>query len=361
MKTGITIQEMASEVARQSSAKADYGVDTRFLEMEANGAGIAMRILEKEGSDFIEPLDVNPIAHRQIGTHVNIPAKYYDRMLDTYPELLAMNVNAWFKHEPAQRMLRTLDGTARAFLSSSYRRIDNLEILKTVLPILDEIKDAQFKSCQITDSRMYIKVINPRLQAEVSVGDIVQAGVMITNSEVGHGSFSVQPLILRLVCMNGMVVNNAKTRRIHRGSENSVDDNYLLYSDETLAAEDHAFMLKIQDTVKAAVDEARFSQVVGMMRSASEARMTTTDVPAVVKLASRDFKLSENEESGILNRLIEEHNFTLYGLANAVTRHSQDIESYDRATELESIGFDILTMDRQHWNRLNRTAIQATA
>lgn len=35
---------------------------------------------------------------------------------------------------------------------------------------------------------------------------------------------------------------------------------------------------------------------------------------------------------------------TLYGLANAVTRFSQDVESYDRATKLEEIGYKVLTM-----------------
>lgn len=46
--------------------------------------------------------------------------------MDEAPELLAQNLNCWFTKEPAQRMLRTLDGTARAYLSNRYRRIDNL-------------------------------------------------------------------------------------------------------------------------------------------------------------------------------------------------------------------------------------------
>jgi hypothetical protein len=35
---------------------------------------------------------------------------------------------------------------------------------------------------------MYIKAICPRIQAEVKKGDIVQAGIAISNSEVGMGS-----------------------------------------------------------------------------------------------------------------------------------------------------------------------------
>ena len=361
MKPGMTIVEMAAEVSRQSAAIADYAVDTRCLEMEAYGNGVAMKMLGDDGVDMVEPFDVKQIAHRQIGTHLKIPADYYDRMLTESPELLAHNVNTWFNRKPAKRMLRTLDGSARAFLSSRYRRIDNFEILQAVLPIIGEIQDARFESCQVTESRMYIKVINPRLETEVSVGDVVQAGVMISNSEVGHGSLTVQPLILRLVCMNGMVVNDAKTRKVHKGCENTADENFLLYSDKTLAADDHAFLLKIQDTVRAAVDEAKFNQVVDLMRGATEAKITSNDIPAVVKLASKDFKISESESDGVLNHLIQDHNYSLYGLSNAVTRFSQDVDSYDRATELESIGYNILLMNRQQWNRLNQTTMQAAA
>jgi len=46
----------------------------------------------------------------------------------------------------------------------------------------------------------------------------------------------------------------------------------------------------------------------------------------------------------------------VYGLSNAVTRFSQDVDSYDRATDLETIGYKILTMPKKQWNRLNTMA-----
>lgn len=146
-------------------------------------------------------------------------------------------------------------------------------------------------------------------------GDIVQAGVIISNSEVGLGSVNIQPLVYRLVCKNGMVVNDAATRRNHVGRINSADENFLLYSAETLAADDHAFMLKIQDTVRAAVDEANFSRVVGMMQEAAAVKMNTANVPEVVRLASRDFGITDEEHPGVLQHLIEGKDLTLYGLA----------------------------------------------
>jgi hypothetical protein len=361
MKTGLTIEQMTDEVMRQSALKADYIVDTRRLELEHGGMGTVLRMTDDNAVDVVEPMDLNATAHRQIGTHCGIPTKYYDRMQTENPELLTTNVNSWFRRKPSQRLLRTLNGTARAFLSSRYRRIDNLEIMQAVLPIICEIPEVRFESCQITEDKMFIKAVNPRLQTEVTPGDIVQAGIVISNSETGQGRVYVQPLIYRLVCRNGMVVNDAGAHRNHIGRTNTSDENYLLYTDKTLQADDRAFLFKIQDTVRAAIDKAVFGRVVNMLRDAKDAHMETTDIPAIVKLASREFGLLDNEGEGVLKRLIEARDYTMYGLANAVTRHSQDVEDYERASNLEGVGYEIISMAPTLWNRLNHAAVSAAA
>ncbi len=53
---------------------------------------------------------------------------------------------------------------------------------------------------------------------------------------------------------------------------------------------------------------------------------------------------------------MEGNDLTLYGLSNAVTRYSQDVPSYDRASELEAIGYNVLSMGQRQWNRLNQAA-----
>ncbi len=356
MKEGQTILELAEEIMRQQTAKVDYMVQTPHLQVEGYDNNLIMRLLDKTHNDCVEPLDVGLIAHRQIGNHLGIPAKYYNTMLEKSPQLLAYNINHWFQNEPNERMIRTLDGKARAYLSNRYRRIDNHDIAEAVLPVIGEIEGARFESCQITDSNMYIKVVNPRLETEVVPGDIVQAGMVIKNSEVGQSAFSVEPLIYRLVCSNGMVVNDAAIRKNHVGRVMSTDNNFQIYRDETLAADDKAFMLKVQDTVRAAVDEIAFHKVVKIMREAKDAKLNTADVPGVVKLAARTFNITDNESEGVLQHLITGNDLSLYGLSNAVTRYSQDVDSYDRASDLESIGYNVLTMTKKQWQHINQAA-----
>lgn len=356
MKAGLTIEELATEIMRQRDAKSDYIVNASRLCMENYGGDIVLRVLDEDNSDRIEPLDIGDIAHRQIGTRLGIPSKYYGKMLSEHPELLVTNVNAWFNREDSQRMLRVLDGKLRAYLSNSYMRMDHYEIFASVLPIIGEIPDVEFVSCQITDNRMYIKAVNPNMTAEIAPGDTVKAGLIISNSEVGLGCVNVQPLVYRELDGNGIVVSGTTTKRIHRGRVNSADEHFLLASQEVLTEADRTFLDELQATVRSATDEEQFTQVVNLMRNARAQAMNTADIPAVVHMASRVFGITATEQTGVLQHLLTSNDLSLYGLTNAVTRHSQDVTSYDRATDLEGIGYNILSMPSAQWTRINQMA-----
>ena len=159
MKEGKTLQELAIELDRQQTAKKVI-VDMGALSMDTSSTGLALQVT---GGSTLAKYGINDIAHRQIGQHLKIPAAYYDRMKSEYPELLIQNVNGWFSRTPdTKRMLRTMDGTARALLSDRYRRIDNFEVASAVLPIISGMDGASVESCELTNSRMYLKVVNPR-------------------------------------------------------------------------------------------------------------------------------------------------------------------------------------------------------
>jgi hypothetical protein len=60
---------------------------------------------------------ISPHTHGQIASHLDIPKRYYDTMLKENPDLLSLTVNTLFRRKPAPRLVRTLDGRARAFSS----------------------------------------------------------------------------------------------------------------------------------------------------------------------------------------------------------------------------------------------------
>lgn len=357
MKPGKTLQELAAELDRTANAKADYIVPTPRLTMLTQPVGEepgdetpvselhVPDVGEDGGASEFKVLD---LTHQQIGLHLGIPKKFYDRLRGEHPGLLDTNVNTLFREHPAKRMVRTLDGRARAFLSDRYRRLDNYDLAQAVLPILGEYAesvDLRVESCELTDRKLYIKALMPRIEGEIRVGEIVQAGLMISNSEVGLGSVQVQPLLFKLACSNGMI-SNVGTKRYHVGRQAEESDAaYMLYRDETLEADDKAFWMKIQDTVRASCTDVAFNKIVEQARELAGIKVEGTK-EAIERLDNK-FSLAEGEKESILGHLIEGSDLSAWGLVNAVTRAAQDVESYDRSTEMERIGGQILELPKR--------------
>ena len=131
MKTGITVQELATEIRRQQEVSQDYISPTKRMTM-APGNGHGPIIAMGDEGEF----GIQRYAHRQIGEHLHIPVRYYDRMVTEAPHLLAENVNHWLQRSDDIRLVRTLDDEIRAYLSNAYRPMDNAELAEAVLPAI---------------------------------------------------------------------------------------------------------------------------------------------------------------------------------------------------------------------------------
>lgn len=347
MKQGISLDKLAAEITRQKETKRDFLADTRKIFMSHDTNNLEINLTEP-GADVqrVEDFPVNNHAHGQIATWAKIPRQYYDRMP---PDLKAANVNHWLKSEPGNRMVRTLDGDVRAFMSDSYRPLDNYDLASAVLPVLQEQTDMKIESCQITPTKMYIKALFPSIIGDLdpAVGDIVSSGLVIENSEVGAGSLSVSAFAMRLWCLNGCTTDVGQKRR-HVGARKGEDDNAAeFYRDETKQADDRAFWMKVQDTVRATVTQESFDKIVVKM-VATKAH-SLGDPIAVVEATVKRFNMSEAEGKGVLDHLVRGGDLSGFGLLNAVTRYSQDVEDYDRASEIERIGGQIIELPQTAW------------
>ncbi len=257
-------------------------------------------------------------------------------------------------------MIRTLDGKARAFLSNRYRRLDNYDLLHAVMPVLSELKDDNGKgldilSCDVTETKLYLKCVFPKIEAEVKKGDPVQSGIVISNSEIGLGALSVTPLIYRLICSNGMIAPDYGQRKHHIGRiTESEEKTYELFSDEALEADDKAFWLKTRDVVRAAATPETFEKIVTVLqRSTNE--IIEQPVKAVEEL-SNQLAFNQGETDSILKHFMKDADFSRWGLANAVTRTAEGAADYDRASELEEAGWKTLTLPLTDWQRVARAA-----
>lgn len=373
MKTGRSLQELAAELDRQNNSKKDYIVGTDSLEMVLPEA-VTLHDAYREGFNTVQTVvDTKPPVmammgmadrfavgdhtHSQIASHLKIPKRFYDDMLGSNPDLLSVTVNTLFRRQPAPRMVRTLDGKARAFLSNRFRPIDNFEVAQVALEILADTQ-AQVASCEVTDNKMYLKALFPKVEGEITRGDVVQMGVVISNSEIGMGRFSVQPLILRLVCMNGMIAQDGSIKKAHLGVRTDVNgDGFAVEfaKNDTLAAMDKALMLQVRDTMRALASPEKIELFIGKFREAAEQKIEG-DVVKAVEVLQRKAALTDDDKGGILRHLITGGDLSRWGMANAVTRYSQDVPSYDKATDLEVLGGQIIELNNTDWRSIATAA-----
>jgi hypothetical protein len=368
MQAGRSLTQLATEITRQSAAKADYVAPAEALSVilnapaDANGQYRPALELPDGGT-----YGITHYTHGQIKDFLKPQGtqrfgEFYDYLLRdaTRPEgpalrtsggpaLYVETVNTLLQsHRGQRRMVRTLDGNARALLSDRYRPMDNDEIAERVLPVLADIPGISWEhsSFEITEQRLYMKIVNARVQAEVKVGDVVQAGVIVTNSEIGAGAFSVSPMTFRLICKNGAVMADHAARRYHSGArlQDGGENGMHLLSDDTLRLRNQATIAEMRDLVRGALEETLFGKIVDQLRTAAGVRLEADPVKTVERVQTR-FSLNDDERGSVLRFLVEGQDLSLYGLSQALTRAAQEPAlSYDRATEMETFGGRIITL-----------------
>ncbi len=352
MKIGLTLEAFAAKITATAQSARDFIMPAPTLRMTP--AGDFAWAAGAEGM----LLPANRIATAQVATYCGIPRDYFDRCPTG---LRATNVNHWLDSQPKdKRLVRTADGCVRAFLSDRYRPLDNYDLATHVLPIISEM-GLTVESADVTDTNLYLKCVDPKVSAIMTgehvrsgVEDVLHPMVVIKNSETGHGSLSVTSGVFRVVCKNGLIAETA-VRKYHVGDkrkETSQLDNALeVYCDETRKKMDGALWAQVADITRSAISAAQFETIVAKMRTATEGeRITKPD--AACEVLRKRFSLTEVESSGILGHLAAGGDLSRFGMLNAVTRYAQDVESYDRSTELERLGGTILDLAQTEWKTL---------
>lgn len=343
MKEGRPLAEVLTQIKEESARKRDFIVPTDKLHYTDQGT-IRFGIGDQQ-------FEATPTSHclRQIAARSGIPAPYVDRMAANNAPLLAHNINWWWQHEPEKRMLRTLDDgkIARAFLSSGYRLLENLDLAVMILPKLQAL-ECEILSCEVTETRFYIQAATPKMEAKV-VGDTVRCGIVVGNSEVGLGSLFIDPMLYKLGCLNGAIFQRVMQRyHIGRSNNGDTDGAAEYFTDATRKADDQAFWMKVGDVTDGIFNPERFAALVTKFEGAAEQKIIGTEA---VEEVTRRYGFNETEKGMILNHLIAGGSSTVFGLVNAITRTASDVESYDHSIDLQRIGGDILELPKTTWQQ----------
>ncbi len=366
MKAGMSIEELLTEVQRQNTVKRDFTTSTkdnvRMVEAGDLDNGVAVVML-KDGSAELERFSVSEHAHKQIAARLQIPSRYYLRLLKDHRDLVIHQVNALFEREPASRLFRTLDGTLRAFLSDRYLRLDNNDVLEQTLPaIVKGDLETQLLSTNVGENKMHVKVLftGDELAHEITSRTkdgsprIIRPGFRMSNSETGSGTLQIEGFFYDGYCLNGCVFGQIEAfsfKRTHLGGRLIEGTAFEVISDESRELEDKAIISQVSDVMTSLANPEFAQSMVDRLRATTQ----TGDVQhpvAAIELAVKELDLREDEQESILTTFIEDRDYSQWGMASAITQIANKVDtSYERACELENVGANVIDLNQAQWNR----------
>ena len=373
VRRNATLEDMAVLLREQHAAKLDLVIPATSLR-SAGGtweiAGTGPAILGTDGvtntpGRFVPTLTCDT----GIADKLAIPTAYLRRLREEHLPLYDANVNGWLDRQPDRQLLIRLlraqdvdtDGIARAVLSARYRFVDNLDVL---LAVLDGIRstgaDVQVGRCDLTERRMYVQLhsasvaeradellagyVSPFTGHRGAENPLVFAGFVLSNSETGHGSFSIIPRLVAQVCDNGYTITRDAMREVHLGGR--LDAGVVQWSEQTQRA-------AVTLITRQAADAARLflsgdylrRTLAGIQR---DAPVRLDDVPATLRHVGAQLRFTEDQQATILDHFITGAQRTAGGILQAVTSAAQVQDDADTAYEMERVALRAMTRAAAH-------------
>ncbi len=378
---GVFDQSRIEKIARETQRRTQARKGNDFV-VARSGLGVTLddqnrlAITFRNGADHVVPLKRSAL--QQLANATRVPATFLSRLTDAgHHDLAAATLSELLTRETTteggktrKQLIRSLDGEVDAFLSDSYRAIPNDAILAIALEEFEAAK-VQVWDLRLTDTDFRVLAFAPHISGEITQdrkfsgmsrwegkeGDVLNAGLRLTNSETGHARFTATSAILRRICCNFNVWADvvAKTHLGKKLEEGEQDFTSL----ETKALEDAALVSKLRDAIRGTFDEAKFRALIARVNETTTRELgeaPTQVVDAAIKLHG----LGEARREAIIERLLRSGDKSQYGLVQAITSQVNPENAKDLADETrttyEEAGGKILHLSERGWRDFLRLA-----
>jgi hypothetical protein len=370
-----TLQDLATELAEQQERKNDLVVPASKLWSHNGNVIVAGGRPERIDSDGVTPagnLELTPSGVFDTGMVAKLsqPGRPVGRafirglretgrtdIIDgVYNGLLHGSADLAVQGDTRKFFVRTFTGQgdgpgyARALLSDSYRPIDNWDVLATVI---DGLTSAGFsghvvRQADLSDDKMYLRVSVPEITALApgllhgytspyggargADNPVVEAGIVITNSETGGGAFTITPELVIQICTNGVTIKRDMIRKTHLGSK--LDEGHMKISQRTLTANRELVASQTRDAIETFLDEGYMNRVLRQIETGSDEKIA--DVEKTIEVITQRPAFGKADMKGLLASFMDGGDRSRGGLVNAITAYSQQIDDADRAYEMDA-------------------------
>lgn len=315
---GVRLSEALEHLQERQRNYYDFELSAKEVRMNDDGT---MWLSSLIPAAHLQDQALNSLANR-----IGVQAGYLRRCSGELTDLRAENVNRWLQRIPNdKRFFVRMDGNeCRAILSTSYKPLDNLEILDMVFDQYYHQEQWMRVNLELDATEMMAQIF--WISDEYSVtarksGDTSRLGVHIGNSEVGFHSVEFAAYIYRLVCTNGMVISEKISyRRTH---------------------------LMDSSKLSGLISEALPEIIQSLPRIGNTYRRSMEiEVPNPIRELERlceRFKLTKEQQSLVFLNFQLNPDYTLFGIANAFTGAANEAKlSVESRRTLQKAGGEVL-------------------
>jgi hypothetical protein len=320
-----TLADVRDQVAADDCGKWDSIVPCRQITLYRG----RLVFPEAQSHGFDMGLALTPWASSQACQRLGLPAAYFKRC----PAYLQdANFNHWLRPEetggrltPGDRapepeplwLLRAKGASVRGVLSPKYSRLDNAQLLAALFPLLSGTR-YQVGLVQMSAESLHLRLVDPTIARDVLPGDRLLVGIHVANSEVGLRAVTVDALVFRLICANGLI------KRVN--SRSLLRQRHLHVSEPRFAA-----------LLEKALREAVTVAAGFIEQMALAVRTPVPDAEKAIEVLAGLWDLPKATQEYVRFALYgQASGETLYGLVNAVTSAAQRLPVEDRF-ELETL------------------------
>ena len=319
-----TIAQVGETIAEESRGKWDAILEPQELTL-VQGRVVSPRLYRYE---YPTGLSMTPWATAQLCHFLGMPTRYFRKCP---VQLQDTQFNHWIRNlakakakekgkadtraGKAERWLLRAKGEAlRGVLTERYTRLDNLDLFAAISPALSS--EYQVDWFVLTDESLHLRFYDARLYRDALPGDRLMAGVHISNSEVGKRSVTVDSLVYRVVCTNGLI------RKIEGQS---------LLHQRHISLSRPEFAL----TVQTAVRKALAHSALYLERLSAAVAHPLPQMERTIHKLALDWGLTQATEEAVKAVILREppsQHETLYGLINGLTGAARVLPPDERYT-----------------------------
>jgi len=272
------------------------------------------------------------------GEKTKVPLRYLKQMMNSgEPALQRLCVdvlNTHYKDTPIKMkksLVRSIDDEARGFLGSSYKRLDSMLLLETLLEAANDA-GAVPTDAIMSDTRCQIKLVLQRVFEPIADSPMI-FGVAWSTSDFGCGANCLALTIERLWCTNKATTMDS-LREVHTGTKLHGD---IAWSEDTREKVTAASAATMKDYIKHMLSDDNIGQLQIAIQKAHETETDWKKFGESIKrhLTKDELMLAENLFNNCEQEVLLPPARTVWRASNVLSLIAQSAKTAERTLELE--------------------------